>query len=211
MKKSGDYVGVDEKFIPEEEKFVKKTIADDIKSDLRKGYNNFKTSENKEKVKKGLHLAKNIGIGYLVFYVIVTVFAFVIFISVGVMIFKGFQQTSQSANKIIDSSTNVIDGIIDAGKDIDNDFNQNQFNNQFELYSGEEIGSLVKSLLEKIITSNKKDIIHTIVVIYKDKNTSDTTEIINLKQSIDNTKRYEVIMDYENGYINKVTIMDLEN
>ena len=35
MKKNAHYVGVDEKYIPEDEKYVDDTVADDIKKDIR--------------------------------------------------------------------------------------------------------------------------------------------------------------------------------
>ena len=71
MKKNGQYVGVDEKFIPENEKYVERTVADDLKDDLKEGYNNLKKPENKEKTKKLFKIGKNIGIGYLALYGII--------------------------------------------------------------------------------------------------------------------------------------------
>ena len=58
MKKNGEYVGVNEKFIPEEEKYVDESILG----------NNAETQEKiKGYAKKGLKTVKKIGIGYLCF------------------------------------------------------------------------------------------------------------------------------------------------
>ena len=49
-----------------------------------------------------------------------------------------------------------------------------------------------------------------ITVIYKDNETTDPEEIIKIKHSLDDKKKYEIKLDYDDdGYVNKVTIEDI--
>ena len=61
--------------------------------------------------------------------------------------------------------------------------------------------------MDDIVDSNKTNKSHIITVVYNDIKTSDSTEIINMKKSIDENKKYEVIVDYdENGFFYLMTI-----
>lgn len=77
MKKNAHYVGVDEKYIPEDEKYVKEIIADDLKTDLKESYQNM----DKEKAKKNIKLVAKVWIGYFIGVGIfaILIFGFVIF------------------------------------------------------------------------------------------------------------------------------------
>ncbi len=77
MKKNAHYVGVDEKYIPENEKYVKESIADDLKTDLKESYQNM----DKEKAKKNIKLVAKVWIGYFIGVGIfaILIFGFVIF------------------------------------------------------------------------------------------------------------------------------------
>ena len=77
MKKNGEYVGVDEKFIPENEKYVDESLLGN-------------KEESARKIKK---TAKTIGIGYICFFFLI--FAFMI----GMMIF-GFTSFNKSRNEM---------------------------------------------------------------------------------------------------------------
>ena len=82
------------------------------------------------------------------------------------------------------------------------------FNSSFEFYVGSRSGFSVKSLLDKVNTNNKTKVEHIITVVYNGITTSDTTEITNMKQTLENNKKYEVSLDYDtNGFVNKVTIV----
>lgn len=81
------------------------------------------------------------------------------------------------------------------------------FNTQFEMYAGTEYGVSISNLLDKIITNNKTNSIHTISVVYGNVNTTNEVEIRNLKKSLDKWTEYEVIVDYDDlGFVNRITI-----
>ncbi len=77
MKKNAHYVGVDEKYILEEEKYVDNTVADDIKKDIKNRYNNL----DKEKVKKGVRFLAKASMFYFAFIMIFIIVVFIIVIS----------------------------------------------------------------------------------------------------------------------------------
>ena len=77
MKKNAHYVGVDEKYIPEDEKYVDNTVADDIKKDIKNRYNNL----DKEKVKKGVRFLAKAIMFYFAFIMIFIIVVFIIVIS----------------------------------------------------------------------------------------------------------------------------------
>ncbi len=77
MKKNAHYVGVDEKYIPEDEKYVDDTVADDIKKDIKEGYNNL----DKGKVKKGAKFLAKASMFYFAFVMIFIIVVFIIVVS----------------------------------------------------------------------------------------------------------------------------------
>lgn len=96
---------------------------------------------------------------------------------------------------------------------INNSFNQitsKSFNSSFEMYSGTESSISVKSLLDRVITNNKKSADHQIEITYKEVTTKDPEDIKNLKSSFVTSSDYEVSLDYDDdGFVNKVTIEDI--
>ena len=102
------------------------------------------------------------------------------------------------------NKTSIFDSIRETIKN--NDFDKEDFNNDYEFYSGTKYYSSVKMLLDKVITNNKTNN-RKINVVYNEKNTSDTDEIKNIKNSLSEDKSYEVSVDYgDDGYANKITI-----
>lgn len=88
-----------------------------------------------------------------------------------------------------------------------NEFEINRFNNGLEMYAGSKHGTIVSTVLDKVITSNKKNQDKIINVIYGDLNTTDESKIRELKKSLDDWTKYEIIFDYDEvGYINQLTI-----
>lgn len=88
-----------------------------------------------------------------------------------------------------------------------NEFEINRFNNSFEIYAGSKHGTIVSTVLDKVITSNKKNQDKIINVIYGDLNTTDESKIREIKKSLDDWTKYEIIFDYDEvGYINQLTI-----
>lgn len=110
MTKNNEYVGVDEQFIPEEEKtkqHVSESIIGDetrdkIKGGIRKGTDYLTSDEGKEKVKnvagKGLKVAKGIGIGYLVWIGVGALVAIAVFVLAFVIIGKAMNRQNQMLN-----------------------------------------------------------------------------------------------------------------
>jgi len=121
MNKSGQYVGVDEKYIPEEEKFVDNTLNGEIKETLRDGVRSVKNyvskDENKEKIKntgrKVLKVGKGIAIGYLAYWLIGIIITLIVFITVFTMIFKNMNSMDSRQERIYNKAEKTIDNIID--------------------------------------------------------------------------------------------------
>ena len=60
---------------------------------------------------------------------------------------------------------------------------------------------------EKMNINNKTNSDQLITVVYNNINTTNESEIRNLKKSFDTWTNYEVILDYDSvGFVNKITI-----
>ena len=168
MKKNGEYVGVDEKFIPENEKYVDESLLGD-----------------KEKSKK---IAKKFAKGYLIFFVIFTIFA----ISMPILTFMyGRKQMNDKFNSF-ETKGNMY---------------------TFNHLSGGIWGSQLRDNLEKVITNNKLDGYADITVVYNDKSAITPEEILVIKNEIadTNSENYEVTVDYADSLgqvVDKITIKD---
>lgn len=215
MKKNSEYVGVDEKFVPENERYVKDSILGS-------------REETKNKLKKGF----KIGLGA---YAIWVLLAIVFLVVVVVLIFNHSKKMNQQIFDMFGSATeqmndetqnkedtadqmNEMQDVMNSMGSMMDDFMNNQsssinktsFNATLEMYSGTEYGSSVGNLLDKVVTSNKTNKDHIITVIYKETTTTSEDEIVNIKHSLDKFTEYEVSLDYDaNGYINKVTVKDI--
>ena len=130
MAKSNEYVGVDEKYVPEgeqrkthvQEPIIGSENAQKIRDGITGGVNKLTSDEGKEKVKsgakKGWKIAKGIGIGYLVFFCIVALLAITIIVVVIVNIIKAqgaqdrlmddFNKTSSSMVEEYNKSKNEM-------------------------------------------------------------------------------------------------------
>lgn len=219
MKKNGQYVGVDEKYIPDEEKYVDNETNKEIKDAVNDGLNSVKDyltdKDNQEKIKKagkkGFKFLKGVGIGYLVFIGIIIAFAIGIF----VLVFVNMAKMNDRADDAANQSNSLIDEVIDDmndqinSDDVTDIFSKaeiNAFNASFELYSGSQTGLIVDTLLNKIVINNKKEE-HIITVIYNDITTAIPDDITTLKENFEDFEEYEVSLDYDtNGFVNKVTI-----
>lgn len=92
-------------------------------------------------------------------------------------------------------------------KDAFSDFDIFSFNSRIESHAGSNWGVSISNLIDDIITSNKKNPDKLIKVIYNNINTTDETEIRNIKKSLSDWTTYEVIIDYDDvGFINQITI-----
>lgn len=80
-----------------------------------------------------------------------------------------------------------------------------------ELYSGTKFGSIVKTVIDKIITNNKKYSDNLITVTYNDTTTSDPAELQKLKLNFEDFKKYEISYEYDdNKYIYQMDIINLD-
>ncbi len=101
-------------------------------------------------------------------------------------------------------------GILDLFKN--DEFDTEFFNHSFEFYVGTQESFLTNSLLDKIVTNNKKNKDHLLTVIFKEHNTTNPEEITNIKSELNNSSEYEISIDYDkNNYANRVTIIEKEN
>lgn len=84
------------------------------------------------------------------------------------------------------------------------------FNQRFESDTGTNPTLFIDSTLDDIISVNKKNPEHIVTLVYNDIQTSDEAKIKEVKHSLDQFKKYEVSVDYdENGYVNKVILEDI--
>ena len=213
MKKNGQYVGVDEKYIPEDEKYLDKEDNNEIIDMVNKGINTAKNyindKDNQEKIKKtgkkGLKLLKGISIGYLIFFGFITLMIIVIFVFVIINMFN----TNKRVEDLKNNSNEMVDRMND---NINKEYNSreiNLFNSELELFTGTQYGSRISSLLDIVVTKIKKNSSHLIEIVYKDATLSNPNDIIKLKDNFEDWTKYEVSFDYDaKGYINKVTIFD---
>ena len=133
--------------------------------------------------------AKSMGI----IFTIVAVVIFVVAAVFMVMIFSNFNKVEKKAN---------------SGMSFEERSKMNSFNNDFKMYEGSEPLAFVKNALELAVIANQKGE-HKVTVVYKDIKTTDPDEIIDLKNSLTNSK-YGISYDYDKvGYINKLTLMDV--
>lgn len=87
------------------------------------------------------------------------------------------------------------------------EFDIRTFNNSYELYAGNEYGSSVEWLIDKISTNNKKEKEHKIIIKYKEISTKDPNEMKEIKKQLDQWTEYEVTFEYDNdGFIYMATI-----
>ncbi len=162
----------------------------------------------KKGVKTGGKIIAGISIAHLITFILIflVILGLVLFIT-----FKTFSNIDKNKkdNSVNNSQLNKNDSDVDYNK-IKDKFNKNSFNSSFELYSGTQSVFFIESLLNEVITNNKKNSDHIITIVYKETSTSNPDEITKLKQSMKN-KQYEVILDYDNdGYINKITLKDIK-
>ena len=208
MKKNGEYVGVDDKYIPEDEKYVDDSLLEDKQI-------------SQENIKK---VAKKIGIGYLIFMGLIIAVPLGLIIFFGIKFNNTFNKSKNMFNEVLDKTTSQIEKSqstitkteedfqekVNKQKEQANKIEANSFNKNFEPYSGTVYTLFLNTLLDNVVTNNKKNSDKLITVVYNTTTTSNPDEIITLKQSFEEGKKYESILDYDsNGLVNKVTIKDL--
>lgn len=213
MKKNGQYVGVDEKYIPEEEKYVDNSVNSEIKDLVNDGIKSTKNyvsdKDNQEKIKstgrKGLKILKGVGIGYLIFIGLIILMVIVTF----VIVFSNFFKMDRQSDKLFNEVTNIIDKVDDSNNSGHSSYDISSFNNDLEIYQGTKYGSSVLKLLDNVVTKIKKNSTHPITVVYDNQTISNTNDIVSLKKEFDTTAKYEISFDYDSeGFINSITIVN---
>lgn len=84
------------------------------------------------------------------------------------------------------------------------EFEISKFNSKFEVYVGTQYGTFTKKLIDTVSINNKTND-NKVIVKYKDTETKDSEEMINIKKELDDLKKYEVKAEY-NKLIYKITI-----
>ena len=106
----------------------------------------------------------------------------------------------------------IKDEIKKNNEESDLKFDKNSFNSNYSFYSGTQPGQSVSMLIDNIINKNKTEKDHLVELVFD--NTSYGTDPDNIKQTKNmiqtfsgyNIQYYEVSIDYDDGYVNKVTI-----
>lgn len=229
MKKNGQYVGIDEKYIPEEEKYVDNMTNNELKETINNGMrsvNDYVTDKGNQKKfksagKKGFKVLKGIGIGYLICIGIVIILTIIVFI----IVFTNMSRANDRVDEVYNKAGSFIEGLTDEMDDNSSSNNSNDnsssgnitrgynnteakvFNAPFELYNGLQSGMFLDMLLDQVVTNNKTEADHIITVVYNETMTAVPDEITALKQNLEDSKEYEVSLDYDaDGFVNKVTI-----
>ena len=126
MAKNNEYVGVDDKYIPDDEQertHVQEPIigsdnAQIIRDDITSGINKLTSKEGQEKVKgvakKGWKITKGIGIGYMVAWGIGIVLFLVIFIFALVNMIRVFNAQDKIISGSNSASTSNVEKHIDS-------------------------------------------------------------------------------------------------
>ena len=110
---------------------------------------------------------------------------------------------------IFDKAFDFAEQNMDSINETDNKIKVGQFNGALEIYSGTNMGTGVKSVLDSVITNNKKQD-RKITVKYMEIVTQNEQEIKNIKQDIKTHSEYEVSFEYDDdGYINEAIIEKL--
>lgn len=230
MAKSNEYVGVDEKYVPEgeqrkthvQEPIIGSENAQKIRDGITGGVNKLTSDEGKEKVKsgakKGWKIAKGIGIGYLVFFCIVALLAITIIVVVIVNFIKAqgtqdkliddFNKASSSMVEEYNKSKNEMqDEYEDAKNEAMNQY-KNATSNDLDLHSSVNWRTYVSDDLEEIYINNKAGE-HLITVVSGSVSTTDPQQIRALANSIENesmSKKYDITIEYgDDGYVKTYT------
>lgn len=125
---------------------------------------------------------------------------------------KSENDNSKGISSIFDKTFEIFNNVSSEISSQNYDFNKSSFNSDYELYIGTKWGSSCEPILNNAITNNKKNTEHLIIVKYNGKETSDPTEITDIKQSLDKWEEYEISLNYdENGFVSEIIIEAVES
>ena len=131
-------------------------------------------------------------------FMFVPIFIFVIAFSL--ILFIGIRSINRSRNNSEENKKQQEENINKQQEEVKKDI----FNFQFVNDNGTKSAFLLESTLDEIIQSNKL-YNRKITLVYNGKETTDETEIINIKHSLEGD--YEVSLDYDSeGFIYKIRV-----
>lgn len=114
-------------------------------------------------------------------------------------------QNDDILGDVTDNAT--LDGIKDIYDKQEEKVDSKIFNMGFNYAEGTKATIFVENILDKVVTSNKTHPDMLITVVHKNKSTTDSAEIKEIKKSLKEWGKYEVSVDYDaEGYVNKITI-----
>ena len=153
---------------------------------------------------------KIIIIGALVLVVILIVVKIAIALPIFNKVNNTIDDASNQQKNIIERVIEIFDKVLNKIEDGSSQNDASKFNGELSIFNGTQMGMIANKCLDSVITRNNTNE-KKITVKYKDVETQDVNEIKNIKTSIDDFTEYEIFYEYdEQGYINKVTIEEVE-
>jgi len=145
---------------------------------------------------------KELGIGYIIFLIMIGVFVVALIVSV-VVASLGRNTNSNNDREVVHKADKEMEVIIESEEEIA----KKTFNGNLEFYVGEEDGYATKSLLDEVVKRMEENSDHSLVVTYDDEEVSDIDGAKEIKDKIKNKNNYEVEVEHsEDGYVNKIII-----
>jgi hypothetical protein len=125
---------------------------------------------------------------------------FIFFIAFSLILFIGIRSINRSRNNSEENRKQTEEKVNKQQEEVKKDI----FNFQFVNDNGTKSALLLESTLDEIIQSNKL-YNRKVTLVYNGKETTDETEIINIKHSLEGD--YEVSLDYDDeGFINRIKV-----
>lgn len=84
--------------------------------------------------------------------------------------------------------------------------NKNSFNNTFEFDSGTKDAFFVPGIFDDVIKNNQTNR-RKVELCFDEICTKDVSKLVQLKEKIDMYPKYEVVLEYKNGYVTTVNII----
>ena len=109
--------------------------------------------------------------------------------------------------KLQEKATEENDKISKKAEEAKKESDKKDFNYDYEIHAGTQMGAAVVWMLDDVITHNKTGNEHILTVKRGDKETTDEEEIRTIKNNLDKYSYYEVVLDYgEDGYVYRIDI-----
>ena len=158
---------------------------------------NIKLDDNtKEIINNGLGTVKHVSKAVLI--------PIILFVIIMIVLIVVFAVKSNNNRKAIEENKNQQqEQVEDMIKDFQEQGVKEAFNFQFTNANGTKSDFFLSSILDNIIQSNKTHE-RQVTLVFDGKETTNEEEIINIKHSLSGD--YEVSLDYDDGYVNKIVV-----